>query len=216
MGLLLTCASAAGQNSSITGTANIVDGDTLRLGDITIRIHGIDAPETEQRCSARGGGDWNCGKAATEAAIALAQGHEVTCVARDRDAYGRIVASCEVNGTDIGASLVKRGLAWSYRKYSDDYAMDEEAARSLRVGIWQEDTQTAWDFRSDAWAVAAYESPRKDCPIKGNIAGDGDRIYHTPWSPFYSRTRIDEAKGERWFCNEAEAVAAGWRAPFWK
>ena len=38
-------------------------------------------------------------------------------------------------------------------------------------------------------------------------------IYHVPGSPAYERTKIDEAKGERWFCSEAEARAAGWRAP---
>ncbi len=50
------------------------------------------------------------------------------------------------------------------------------------------------------------------CPIKGNISKTGERIYHTPWSPWYSRTKINEATGERWFCDESEAAAAGWRA----
>jgi hypothetical protein len=49
--------------------------------------------------------------------------------------------------------------------------------------------------------------------IKGNIGSNGDRIYHTPESPYYSRTKIDESKGERWFCTEEEAIEAGWRAP---
>jgi len=48
----------------------------------------------------------------------------------------------------------------------------------------------------------------------GNINSKGERIYHTPWgSRSYDRTEINSAKGERWFCDEAEAVAAGWRAP---
>ena len=49
--------------------------------------------------------------------------------------------------------------------------------------------------------------------IKGNIGSGGDRIYHTPDSPYYERTRIDESEGERWFCTEAAAVAFGWRPP---
>ena len=48
--------------------------------------------------------------------------------------------------------------------------------------------------------------------IKGNVARDGERIYHTPWSPWYGRTKISEGKGERWFCDEGAAQAAGWRA----
>lgn len=50
------------------------------------------------------------------------------------------------------------------------------------------------------------------CRIKGNISPSG-RIYHVPGSPSYEQTKIDESKGERWFCSEAEARAAGWRAP---
>ena len=37
------------------------------------------------------------------------------------------------------------------------------------------------------------------------------RIYHLPFQQFYPRTRIDESKGERWFCTEQEALEAGWR-----
>jgi hypothetical protein len=42
----------------------------------------------------------------------------------------------------------------------------------------------------------------------------GEKIYHAPWSKHYAATRIDTAKGERRFCSEAEAKAAGWRAPY--
>lgn len=49
------------------------------------------------------------------------------------------------------------------------------------------------------------------CVIKGNISDRGERIYHVPGGEFYSRTRINPAKGERWFCSEADARAAGWR-----
>jgi len=51
-----------------------------------------------------------------------------------------------------------------------------------------------------------------DCRIKGNISSSG-HIYHVPGSASYSATRIDTSKGERWFCSEEEAEAAGWRAP---
>lgn len=51
-----------------------------------------------------------------------------------------------------------------------------------------------------------------NCRIKGNIS-NGDRVYHTPDSPYYARTHIDPAHGERWFCTEREAQAAGWRPP---
>ncbi|MGN6303602.1 MAG: sunset domain-containing protein [Mesorhizobium sp.] len=50
------------------------------------------------------------------------------------------------------------------------------------------------------------------CVIKGNINSNGERIYHPRGQEHYGRTKISESKGERWFCSEAEAQAAGWRA----
>ena len=41
----------------------------------------------------------------------------------------------------------------------------------------------------------------------------GEKVYHTPDSPWYERTAIDTGAGERWFCTEREAQEAGWRAP---
>lgn len=52
----------------------------------------------------------------------------------------------------------------------------------------------------------------RPCDIKGNISIDsGERIYHVPGQKYYAATRISPKYGERWFCSEAEAQAAGWR-----
>jgi len=51
------------------------------------------------------------------------------------------------------------------------------------------------------------------CLIKGNINWQGERIYYVPGTPFYDTAAINSGEGERWFCSEEEAVAAGWRAP---
>lgn len=50
------------------------------------------------------------------------------------------------------------------------------------------------------------------CDIKGNVSvNTGERIYHLPGQDYYAETVIDLGYGERWFCSEAEARAAGWR-----
>ena len=54
--------------------------------------------------------------------------------------------------------------------------------------------------------------PNPQCPIKGNINAKGERIYHVPGGKSYDATFIAVSEGERWFCSESEAVAAGWRA----
>ncbi len=187
----------------------VVDGDTLKIGDQSYRIHGIDAPEIGQTC-----GPWACGKDAANALLGLVSGERVRCEAVDTDRYGRTVARCFAGERDIGAAMVDAGLAWAFRKFSMDYAVLEDAAKAAGIGVWAHDAVPPWDFREDRWLASSKASPVKGCPIKGNISGNG-RIYHAPWSPWYSRTQINEAKGERWFCNEREAVQAGWRAPYW-
>ena len=124
-----------------------------------------------------------------------------------------MVATCRsAAADDIGRQLVVEGLAWAFVRYSDVYVPEEQAGRAARLGVWQGKAEAPWEFRDNRWARAAAKSPRPGCPIKGNISvGSGERIYHTPWSASYDRTTIDESKGERWFCNEAEAIAAGWR-----
>ena len=198
----------------VTGTAQVRDGDTLSLGPVPIRLHGIDAPEEGQRCTTLSGGTWACGAVATARLDALAGGRALTCLAQDVDRYGRVVATCAAAGgaDDLGAVLAAEGLAWAFLAYSDDYVDQEAGARAAGIGIWQAPTQTAEAYRADRWERAAAASPRAGCPIKGNIGADGRRIYHTPWSPYYTRTRIDEGAGERWFCDEGEAQGAGWAA----
>lgn len=64
-------------------------------------------------------------------------------------------------------------------------------------------------------AHAVAEIPDRDrsaCVIKGNVSiNTGERIYHVPGQKFYTPTKISRWYGERWFCSEAEARAAGWR-----
>ena len=186
----------------------IVDGDTLEINGITYRINGIDAPEHGQSCGA-----WACGKAATEALAAMVSNRAVRCDSMGEDGYGRVIATCYSGGFDIGMKMVEDGHAWAFLKYSDTYAATQEKARDLGLGVWADDYQTPWDYRAARWQSEAQEAP-EGCPIKGNISRNG-KIYHPPWSPWYTRTKINEAKGERWFCDEAEAVKAGWRAPRW-
>lgn len=213
MRMLTTIALTLCAIPALAGQALVVDGDTLEIAGIKHRLHGIDTPEAGQKCSKAGGGTWRCGDAATESLIALTRGKDVRCDDRGQDDFNRTISVCKVDGLDINATMVRLGYAWAFRKFSTDYVAEEDAARAERVGVWQAHTQTAEEFRAEKWAVAKQVSPT-GCPIKGNISKNG-RIYHAPWSPWYNRTKINLNKGERWFCSEAEALQAGWRAPYW-
>jgi len=197
--------------AEIRGSARVFDGDTLEIGLVRIRLHGIDAPEFGQRCGTAGGGQWPCGREAADRLAAMADGTELVCIARERDHFGRIIATCHAGTRDLAAELTAEGLAWAYTRFSDDYVALEAQARAASRGIWQGPAEAAWDYRETAWQEASGAAPRPGCPIKGNINRKGERIYHPPWSAYYDRTRINESMGEAWFCDEAEAEAAGWR-----
>lgn len=189
----------------ITGQAEVVDGDGLLIGPVRIRLNGIDAPELGQHCAKRGGGNWPCDEAAADRLEQLITGKEVACEPIDRDPYGRVIAHCTADGVDLARTLAAEGLVWAFRRYSTDYTATEDQVHAAGVGIWQAETQPPWEFRADRWERAVEAAPN-GCPIKGNISSEGERIYHTPWSPWYGRTKISEANGERWFCDESQAI----------
>jgi endonuclease YncB( thermonuclease family) len=195
--------------SALAGTARVIDGDTIELAGRHVRLEGIDAPETAQTCGRWLIGTWPCGQAAGDALEKLIGGQTVSCDSRGLDKYGRTLGVCFVAGRDINAEMVREGYAWAFVKYSTSYVQEEAEARALHVGIWQGKAEPAWEFREHRWAGAEQAAPN-GCAIKGNVTARG-RIYHMPWSPWYGKIRIDEAKGKRWFCTEAEALAAGWR-----
>jgi endonuclease YncB( thermonuclease family) len=191
----------------------VVDGDTIRIDGTTFRLHGIDAPEAGQTCRDASGGTWRCGDEATRRLEDFIGDAVPNCDDRGLDDYDRVISVCAVDGIELNRAMVSEGYAWAFRRYSEDYAADEEIASDKGVQIWQAATQAPWDYRAAKWEVATQESPA-GCPIKGNISENG-HIYHAPWSPWYARTKISIDKGEYWFCSEREALDAGWRAPVW-
>ena len=205
-------------DATVSGPARVVDGDTLEVRGMRVRLHGIDAPESKQRCRSAQR-TWRCGHEATRALARRIGSRTVACEERDQDRYGRIVAVCRVGGEDVNAWMVAEGWAFAYRRYSTQYVAEETVARAAKLGMWRGDVVAPWEWRKgkrladtrNSGHTAASRQGGGRCTIKGNIGKSGTRIYHMPGGRFYDRTRINASKGERWFCTEAEARAAGWR-----
>ena len=199
----------SGQPAMIAGLGHVIDGDTLEVGQTRIRLEGIDAPEMAQTCKSATGESWDCGRKAAALLRTLAEQRDLACDRTGIDKYGRTLAVCYEDGVNVNEAMVRAGLAWAFVKYSTEFVAVEAEAKSRKIGVWQGAAEAPWDFRHSELRVAEKAAP-KDCAIKGNISSSG-HIYHLPWSPWYDRVNIDEARGERWFCSEAEAQAAGWR-----
>jgi endonuclease YncB( thermonuclease family) len=99
--LLAAPLGAFANSDHIVGVATIIDGDTIKIHDQRIRLHGVDAPESAQECRRWDGSAWRCGQQATLALHGLIDRRPVTCVQQDVDRYGRVVGKCSVGDTDI-------------------------------------------------------------------------------------------------------------------
>ena len=261
------------RGSTLSGPARAIDGDTLDMRGVHVRLHGIDAPEDGQSCWS-GGHHWPCGREATQALASQIDSQPVVCEEHDRDSYGRVVATCSLAGRDLNAWIVAQGWALAYRPYSLVYVAEESRARAAKRGVWRGEVVAPWEWRKgkrlgdarqaenavrpaaeriadrhyrktqalperfgaiedghrsavpkDEQPVRIFRGGRAQvlsgsarvvdgepgCRIKGNISKSGKRIYHVPGGRYYDQTGVNTSKGERWFCTEGEARAAGWR-----
>ncbi len=120
------CLLATPALADMTGTASVIDGDTIEVHSQRIRLHGIDAANALADKIAR---------------------RPVTCEDLGRDRYKRIIARCTVAGDDLGAWMVQQGLALAYRRYSVDYVDEEADAQAARRGIWAGEFVKPWKWR---------------------------------------------------------------------
>ncbi|MBX9590803.1 MAG: thermonuclease family protein [Hyphomonadaceae bacterium] len=121
----------------ISGTATVVDGDTVSIIGTHIRLKGIDAPEWHQSCADAKGASWPCGRKAARALSDLIRGQSLACKTTGFDQYDRVLAVCALpDGTNVNAWLVRQGWAVAFGR-SQPYASAEAEAKSAKRGIWQ-------------------------------------------------------------------------------
>ncbi|WP_455475363.1 thermonuclease family protein [Bartonella sp. B17] len=130
-------------NTSIKGNASVIDGDSIVIHSVIIRLIGIDAPELHQFC-----GDtrkqYPCGLEAKKYLKQLIANQLITCYWNKKDKYHRILATCKTKKIDnINAMMVRNGWAISYY----NYPKEEQEARRKKKGIWQSNFQQPQKWR---------------------------------------------------------------------
>ena len=230
-----TSTSATGVGALVP-VLSVIDGDTIAVREDgirrKIRLIGVDTPETRKPNT-----PVQCyGKEASSRMQSLVQSRSVRLQADpsqgDTDKYGRSLRYVfTADGRNVAQTLIEGGFGREYT-YDTAYGFQaqfraaESAARSTRRGLWG----ACPSFGSPVVGAPSGATPRSpsaapstrstapvpaapaDCRIKGNINSKGEKIYHLPGSATYDKTVITPSKGERYFCSEADAVAAGWRA----
>jgi endonuclease YncB( thermonuclease family) len=135
------------QNIEFDGKViGIVDGDTIIVlnennEQIKIRLEGIDCPESNQ----------DFGNRAKQEVSGLCFKKNVHVIQSGTDRYGRMLANIYLNDLCINKELLKRGMAWHFKKYNSDaeLAKLEIEARKEKIGLWSHPNPEApWDFRA--------------------------------------------------------------------
>jgi micrococcal nuclease len=194
-----------------------VDGDTIevQMAGTThkVRYIGVDTPETVDPRRPVG-----CyGREASERNRQLVEGKTVELEkdVSETDDFGRLLRYVWVDGEMANATLVREGYAVASTyppdvKHQELLASLQREAIDAGRGLWG--PACASPTAASAIPGACDFSGTGQPVIKGNISqSTAEKIYHVPGGEFYDKTAIDEAAGERWFCTEQEAVAAGWR-----
>ena len=143
---LLLLFTLSAQTETLEGKViKIADGDTLTLltpsnQQVKIRLAGIDTPEKKQPF----------GNKAKQALSNLAFQKQALVEIAAKDRYGRTIGVVFVDGLNVNAELVKQGMAWVYRKYTDDerlYVLESEAKQAKR-GLWLDKNPIPpWEWR---------------------------------------------------------------------
>lgn len=198
----------------------VVDGDTIEVEidgrEYTLRYIGINTPETVDprrpvECFGQESSDFN-------KRLVLGKSVSLEKDVSETDAFGRLLRYVWLDGEMVNATLVREGYAQASAyppdvKHQDLFSSLQAQAAGAGRGLWG----AACEENPAPTPVTAVPgscdySSGEEPVIKGNISfSTGEKIYHVPGGEFYTRTAINESAGERWFCTEAEAVAAGWR-----
>jgi endonuclease YncB( thermonuclease family) len=94
----------------LEGPAHVIDGDTIVVRKIKVRLAGIDAPELDR--------PW--GQKSKWEMVRLCKGHMIRVELTGDTSYDRLVGTCYLpDGTDIGAKIVQAGLALDGGYYSE-------------------------------------------------------------------------------------------------
>jgi endonuclease YncB( thermonuclease family) len=138
----------AAHAADIAGQASIIDGDTLEIYGVRIRLWGIDAPESSQLCRGDDSIQYRYGAKAANDLDSYLSGRPINCVPVNLDRYGRTVATCSLDGADLGEWLVRNGLALDWPKYSKGkYGAAQRDAEHAGRGIWAGSYVEPWLYR---------------------------------------------------------------------
>lgn len=138
--------------STLSGPAEAIGPDIIKVADTRVILLGIDAPEANQPCYEPGNKMWKCADTAFAVLDQTVKQGTVTCTLKGNpDPLGRRNGTCMVGGQDVADTMVKQGLALAYPRdpESKNYTADQAAAKAGKQGLWADGVifDNPWEFR---------------------------------------------------------------------
>ena len=141
----------------ISGKALTIDGDTIKIKNKKIRLHGIDAPEIKQLCQRTFLSififsfqeNYKCGEISKKKLEKYVKNNIIKCKVEGIDRYKRILGTCYKNTININSRMVRNGYAVAYKKYSKKYLSAEREAKREELGLWKGKFDMPWDWRKN-------------------------------------------------------------------
>ncbi|MBL7141592.1 thermonuclease family protein [Patescibacteria group bacterium] len=200
--------------SELVEVVRVIDGDTIEINDgNVVRLLGIDAPE-------QGDCYYSEAKQALNKLV-LGRNIELEKDIFGTDRFGRLlryiflIEGGFTNDVFVNDYLLEQGFAnilfMSNRgKYNNILTHSRNEAVTRKRGMWGACGQGLKEKTSTF--EANDPPPNPECVIKGNISEHGyGKTYFLPGCPNYKRVKVDLEKGDRYFCTEEEAEAAGFK-----
>ncbi|WP_084165285.1 thermonuclease family protein [Skermanella stibiiresistens] len=185
---------------------HVIDGDTVEVSGIVHQLGGIDAPELGQRCLNKST-LYECGHEAAFALRKMLGFMPVSCNPPSRDQGGGEV-QCVGRAGNLALLLVQQGMAVAKPGASPEYSEAQRVAKDSRLGIWRGDFVSPERWRAGERLDAERQAPAH-CPVKAFVQ-DGVKVYIVPTDPGYGEVSAEPATGERRFCGDEQAAAAGY------
>ena len=196
-----------GSGEERSAVIEVIDGDTLLIDRRYVQLAGIDAPELGQLCLQEDK-TWPCGLEAARALTKLVALGRIHCEI-DAAQEPLPTAACRSGEENVAETMLRQGYALALPGGFPGYAEAQAAAQKVPLGIWRGAfvAPSAW---RDGARLAQEQAGDKACPIKAVVEADGRKVYLLPSDGIYGSVALRPEAGERLFCSDEAARAAGW------
>jgi endonuclease YncB( thermonuclease family) len=194
------------EDAPATRGITVIDGDTIEFNKQYFDLAGIDAPELGQRCE-EGGNLYPCGEDAAFALDKLVGLQHPECIPIEKGAdAGKVV--CTTGQTDLGANLIKDGLAVALEPGTENYQTLERAAKASDLGIWRGPFVVPKKWRAGERLTAESATPF-ECPVLG-LKVDGKLVFVVPTDSSHQALSKEKDNIIENFCSDEDARAKGY------